>query len=79
MVSALLLMLHNFVIIIYLTLFVLHLRTYLLDKISNIPSISHIMKNLSFKEYVYECVNKASRMCALVLSNIKIVEKNLFN
>ena len=32
---------------------------------------------LSFKEHVYEIVNKSSRVCALILNNIKNVDDNL--
>jgi hypothetical protein len=28
---------------------------------------------LSFKEHIYECVNKASRMCTLILNNVQNV------
>ena len=36
----------------------------------------YIDEKLSFKKHVYECVNKASRMCALVLNNVKNVENS---
>ena len=32
---------------------------------------------LSFKEHVYEIVNKSSRVCALILNNIKNVDNNM--
>ena len=33
----------------------------------------YIDAKLSFKEHVYDCVNKASRMWALILHNVKFV------
>ena len=32
---------------------------------------------LSFKEHVYEIVYKSSRVCALILNNIKNVDNNM--
>ena len=37
----------------------------------------YIDEKLSFKEQVYECVNKASRMCTLVLNNVNNVENSI--
>ena len=36
-----------------------------------------IDEKLLFKEHVCECVNKASRMCALVLNNVKNVDNSV--
>ena len=32
---------------------------------------------LSLKEHVYEIVNKSSRVCALILNNIKNIDNNM--
>ena len=37
----------------------------------------YIDEKLSFKEHVYECVNKASRMCSLVINNVKNVDNSV--
>ena len=37
----------------------------------------YIDEKLSFKKYVYKCVNEASRMCASVLNNIKNVDNSV--
>ena len=39
----------------------------------------YIDEKFSFKEHVYECVNKTSRMCALVLNNVKNVDNSVLN
>ena len=34
-------------------------------------------KKLSFKEQFYECLNEGSRMCAVVVSNVKNVDNSI--
>ena len=37
----------------------------------------YIDEKLSFIEHVYECINKASRMCALVFNNVNNVDNSV--
>ena len=56
----------------------LDMHNIILSKCEKVLGI-YIDEKLSFKEYVYECVNNAIRMCAVVLNNVKKCGQLCFN